>query len=444
MRLRELGLLSAACVMFAWPALAQDAEDANTPLFQGMDPQELQILGNADPTVRKATAIVNGDVITDTDVEQRLNLVLAANGGRIPAEERVRLRLQVLRNLIDEKLEIQEAAEHDVRVDDAEIDQALGRVAENFRQTPTQFAAYLKGQGSSVASIRQQIRGEIAWSRVLRRRVEPLVTVGDDEVKAVIDKLKATKGQQQYRVSEIFLSSTPENSARVLADAGRIVAQIRQGASFIAYARQFSEASTAAVGGDVGFVVPGQLSPELQPILAKMTVGSVSDPIPVAGGVTILQLADKKQVLTADAKDAVLSLKQITINFPADINDTKAAELVKTMQDKTQNMGGCGRADEVGRSIGADVVQNDSVKVRDLPPALQTMMQTMQIGQATPPFGSKAEGVRVLVLCGRDDPEVAAGPSFDEVYSQMNDERVNRAARRYLRDLRRDAVIDYR
>ena len=72
------------------------------------------------------------------------------------------------------------------------------------------------------------------------------------------------------------------------------------------------------------------------------------------------------------------------------------------------------------------------------------MMQSLQIGQATPPFGSRKEGVRVLVLCGRDDPQTAAGPSFDEVYAQMNDERVNRAARRYLRDLRRDAVVDYR
>lgn len=447
MRLRNLGLFTAAaCVMFGLPALAQDADpgEANTPLFQGVDPAELQILGNVDPTVRKATAIVNGEVITDTDVEQRLNLVLAANGGRIQQDERVRLRLQVLRNLIDEKLQIQEAAEHDVRISDEEINQAYARVAQNFRQTPEQFGRYLKEQGSSMASIKQQIRGEVSWQRLLRRRVEPFVNVGDEEVKSVIDKLKASKGQEQYRVGEIFLSATPENGDQIMADAARIVQQIRQGASFIAYARQFSEASTAAVGGDLGYVVPAQLSAELQPVVAKMATGTVSDPIRTTGGVTIVSLQDKRQVLTADSRDSVLSLKQITINFPADINESKAAALVKDMQEKTQNMGGCGRADEVGRGLGADVVQNDSVKIRDLPAPLQSMMTALQIGQATPPFGSKNEGVRVLVLCGRDDPEVASGPSFDEVYAQMNDERVNRAARRYLRDLRRDAVVDYR
>ena len=445
MRLRDYGLLlTGACLIAALPALGQDAEDANTPLFSGVDAQELQILGNADPQVRKATAIVNGEVITDTDVEQRLNLVLAANGGRASEDERVRLRLQVLRNLIDEKLQIQEAAEHDVKVPDEEVDQAYARVAQNFRQTPDQFAAYLKDRGSSTGSIKQQIKGEITWSRLLRRRVEPFVNVGDEEVRAVIAKLNASKGQQQYRVGEIFLSATPENAAQVTADAARIVTQIRQGASFVAYARQFSEASTAAVGGDLGYVLPGQLPAELQAIVPAMAPGTVSDPIRVAGGVTILSLVDRKQVLVADPRDAVLSLKQMSITFPAGLNEAKAAEIVRNVQARTQSMGGCGRVEAVGRELGADVVQNDQVRIRDLPAPLQTMMQNLQIGQATPPFGSRGEGIRVLVLCGRDDPQQAAGPSFDEVYSQMNDERVNRAARRYLRDLRRDAVIDYR
>jgi peptidyl-prolyl cis-trans isomerase SurA len=72
------------------------------------------------------------------------------------------------------------------------------------------------------------------------------------------------------------------------------------------------------------------------------------------------------------------------------------------------------------------------------------MLLNLSIGQATPPFGSFEEGVRTLVLCGRDDPDVTSGPSADEVRAQIVDERVNRRARRYLRDLRRDAVIDYR
>jgi peptidyl-prolyl cis-trans isomerase SurA len=72
------------------------------------------------------------------------------------------------------------------------------------------------------------------------------------------------------------------------------------------------------------------------------------------------------------------------------------------------------------------------------------MLLKLSIGQATPPFGSLDQGVRVLVLCGRDDPDPAAGPSFDQIHAQLQEDRVNKRARRYLRDLRRDAVVDYR
>jgi peptidyl-prolyl cis-trans isomerase SurA len=115
------------------------------------------------------------------------------------------------------------------------------------------------------------------------------------------------------------------------------------------------------------------------------------------------------------------------------------------MQAKTRNMGGCGKADEVAKSLGAEVVSNDQLRMGDLPQQLQQILGQMPIGAATPAFGSPQDGLRVLVLCGRDDPPASASvPSFDQVYGQMNDARVNSAARRYLRDLRRDAVIDYR
>ncbi len=439
MRLRNAGrVLGALAALTALPLLAQEAGS-----FVGVN-DPVNFFGRADPSVRKATAMVNGDVITDTDVEQRLNLVLAANQGRIDAQERERLRLQVLRNLIDEKLQIQEASENEVTIEPAEVTEALNRVASNFKQTPAQFSDYLKARGTSAMSLRSQIHAELAWSRLLRRRIEPFVNVGDDEVQDIIDRLEATKGQEQFRIGEIFLAATPENEAEVMAGAQRIVDQVKGGASFIAYARQFSEASTAAVGGDLGYVQPAQLSQPVQAALANLSEGQVSEPIRVQGGVMIVALIDKRQALTSDPDAAVLSLKQIGIDLKPTTPRAEAERLVRTLQERTQTMGGCGRAEEVGAAIGAEVVSNDEVRIRDLPAPLQAMMRDLQIGQATPPFGSPEEGIRVLVLCGRDDAPELAGPSFDQVYAQLEEERVGRAARRYLRDLRRDAIVDYR
>jgi peptidyl-prolyl cis-trans isomerase SurA len=409
------------------------------------DMPELVVLGAAEPNVRKATAIVNGDIITDTDVDQRLNLVLAANQNRVSEEERQVLKVQVLRNLIDEKLQVQEARQHDVTVPDAELQQAYARIAQNFRQTPEEFAEFLRRSGSSPASIQQQIRSEIAWSRLLRKRVEPFVNVGDDEVTAVIRKLEESKGQDEFRVGEIFLSASAEDMPRAMADASRIVAAVRSGASFVAYARQFSEASTAAVGGDLGWVRAEQLSPALSQVVLSMPRGTVSDPVPVAGGVAIVALIDKRQVLAGNPADAILSMKQITVNLPPGSTEDRARAVAADMQAKTRAMGGCGRAEEVAAQLGGEVVSNDSLRLGDLPGPLQEIVGQLQVGGTTPAFGSQRDGLRVLILCGRDDRRVATNmPTFDAVYAQMNDERVNSAARRYLRDLRRDAVIDYR
>jgi peptidyl-prolyl cis-trans isomerase SurA len=443
-RLAALCLAAALVTIGGGNAFAQsDSEGASndTPLNL---PNDIAIFGKFDPTLRKATAIVNGFIITDTDVDQRLNLVLAANGQQVTPEERDRLRLQVLRNLIDETLEIQEAKSNDVTVPAADIDQTFQRVAGQFKSTPDQFTAFLKSKGSSANSIKRQIEGELAWQRLLDRKVQPFINVGDDEVKQVIARLNASKGAKEYHVGEIFLSATPQNDEQVHANADRVMDQIRKGGSFVAYARQYSEASTAAVGGDLGWVRAEQLPDAISQLLPQMQPGTVSPPVAVPGGYSIIALQDQRQVLTADPRDAVLSLKQMTITFPAGTTQDQASPRVAAFAEATQKMGGCGAAKDVASKLNADVVENDNIRIRDLPPVLQEQMAALSIGQSTNPFGSVQEGVRVLVLCGRDDPQQGNAPSFDQVYNQMEQERVDLRARRYLRDLRRDAVIEYR
>jgi peptidyl-prolyl cis-trans isomerase SurA len=431
----RLGVAALFTTILAGPLSAQNpASDAGSA-FTAAELPATRLMGTIDPQVRKAQAIVNGEVITDTDIEQRLNLVVAANGGQISEDERVRLRLQVMRNLIDEKLEVQEAANNDIKISDAEVQRSFDRVAANFKRTPQQFAEFLKASGSSEASIKAQIRGEMAWARLLRRRVEPLVAVGDEEVEAVIAKLNESKGKEEFHVAEIFLSATPETEAQVMADAARIVGQIRGGASFVAYARQFSEASSAGLGGDLGWVRAEQLADPLVPVVTSLQTSNiasaVSDPVRVPGGVTIIALIDKRQVLSSDPLDAILSLKQMSMPLPPGVTEAVARAKVEEFQAATKN-------------IGATVATNDAVRMRDLPPALQDIMKNMSIGEATPAFGSARDGLRVLVLCGRDDPQQAGGPNFEQIYAQMSEERVNMRARRYLRDLRRDAIVDYR
>ena len=113
---RGLRVIALSAFVLAGAAVAQNAPGQSEPAPVTVNsaqslrlPEAPQVFGNAMPSVVKATAIVNGDIITQTDIDHRLALLALANGGEIPAEELARLRDQVLRNLIVETLQIQAA-----------------------------------------------------------------------------------------------------------------------------------------------------------------------------------------------------------------------------------------------------------------------------------------------------------------------------------------------
>src|SRR3954449_1154215 len=354
------------------PPAAQPAEPSTTSALRL--PQNPQVFGSTMPSVVKATAIINGAVITQTDIDQRLALLAIANGGKIPADEVDRLRQQVLRNLIDETLQIQAAKAEKIEIKQSDIDKTVARVAASAKQTPQQMATYLASHGTSIKTMQRQIEGEIAWQRLQRAKIESGISVGDDEVKAVLDRMNASKGTEEYRVGEIFLSATPTTQAQTLDNANKILAQLRQGASFAGYARQYSEASTAAVGGDLGWVRPEQLPTPLATALRQMPAGAISDPIPVPGGFSIIALQDTRKILTPDPRDSVLSLKQVSINFPKGTSREAAEPIVARFGEAAKTVGGCGGADKIATEFHAEIVQQDGVKMRDLPAALQNMM----------------------------------------------------------------------
>ncbi len=444
---RLLGMAALAAVATAAVAQQQAATAPNSA--ENLDiPANAQIFGKIDPDVRKPTAIVNETVITGTDVDQRVGLIRAANPqvAQLPPAELDRLKLQVLRQLIDETLQIQEAKSADISITAEELKQSYNGVARNFNRTPAQMAAYLRESGSSDRSLRRQIEGELAWQRYLRRKVEPFVNIGDAEVKAILERLEASKGTEEFNLREIYLSANDATKAQVFATARQLIAEIQKGQQPFGYfARQYSEASTRGVEGDLGWVRAAQLPAELAAAAQQMQVGQVAGPIEIPGGYSIIYLTDKRQVLTADPRDARLSVKQLTIPFPKGLSQTQAGVQVEAIAKKLQTVQGCGGAAKLAAEINAEVVDRDDIRVRDIDnPRLQELMLNLQVGQSTPPFGSPEQGIRALVLCGRDDPKGGQLPSSDQVENQLQQQRVNLRAQQKLRDLRRDAVVEYR
>lgn len=416
---------------------AQTVPDENTVEAGLQLPNGQKFFGLVDPNTRRATAIVNGEILTGTDVEHRLALLLAIRNVNPSEEEKQQFRTQILADLIDETLQIQEARANEIEVNSADIaNRAERRYAELFRRPFKDAKSYLAEIGSSESSFIRLVHGQVAWSRLLSRNVR--VNVSEQEVNAILEKLKADKGKTEYRVGEIYLSYTPETQEAVVANSKRILDRLQQGGNFETFARQFSEATTSSVGGDLGFVRPEVLPAAMAQALTTMQAGQIAT-VPVPGGLSIMLLIDKKQILTTDIRDSILSLKQVSIGLEEG-EDQEAA--FANFSQSTQTINGCGQVEEVAAKLGGEVGSNENLVARQLPPQLQDIILNMQVGQVSPTFND-GRGLTVFVLCGRDQPTEAKLPTFDEIMVPLENERVDRRANIYLRDLRRDAIIEY-
>ncbi len=441
------GLLGSAAFAVS-PVLAQTAATPTAAVPTSANPlgipDNFTIFGSDNPDDRSATAVVNGYVVTGTDIDQRVALVTNASDAEVSDQELQRLRVQVLRNLIDETIKIQAARAQELPVDRAQVEQTYQQLAaQNFGQNPERMDEYLASIGSSPNALKRQIEGELAWENLLRRNITPFVNVSAEEVNEVLRRLEESRGTEEYRLGEIYMNATIENRDAVIQNMQRIMQQLEQGGSFVAYARQFSEATTAVVGGDTGFLRLETLPTAMADAARQMSTGQLVGPLEIPGGFTIIYLIDKQQVLGVDPRDALLSLKQISIAFDPGTTEEEANGRIEQFANFVGTLRSCSDADSARTVLNATVVANDQIQARQLPDQLQNILLNLQVGQATPPFGGVEDGVRVLMLCGRDDPEDTSAPTFDSVMRSIEEERINKRAQRYLRDLRNDAYIQY-
>jgi peptidyl-prolyl cis-trans isomerase SurA len=442
--IRQFFLGSAAVTLCALaPANSQTVKD-DTVQETSLEIPGGKLLGTRnDPNVRRATAVVNGEIITGTDIDQRIMLLTNGDLSQVPAEQKEQLRIEILGQLIDESLRIQESEANEITISNAEIEEYIGKVSQQtFKRSVPETEKHLAAMGSSIASLRKQVKAELAWNRVLGRNVTPFINVSDDEVKGRLEQIEANKGKIEYRLGEIYLSANEQNREQVYETARKLLEQLRQGAPFPDMAKQYSEASTAASGGDLGFVKLNVLPQALATAAVEMSPNEIVV-VPVSGGVSLLLLIDKRQIGMSDPRDSTLELKQIAIDFPKGTTEAQAGPLVKRFADETQKINGCGAADSTAKSLGAEVVNRDNIRIGDLPGPLQQVMMSMNVGQSTPPYGSLEDGVRVFVLCGRNAPREVAQKSADQIMSEIEEERIERRAQSYMRSIRRDAIIDY-
>ena len=253
----------------------------------------------------RIVAVVNDDVITRYDVVARLGIALSSSNVRDTPDVRRRLGSQILRTLMDERLQSQEARRLGVRVSEREIARQFEDIEKRNNLPPGGLVEFFRRNRLDIEALKEHLRVEIAWNKVLAGRVAPRVEVGAGEIDALLAERRAAVGSAEYLVSEIFLElEDPAREGEVRAAADGIVAQLRAGASFAPLARQFSQSSSAAIGGDLGRVRAGQLDARLEDELASLEPDGVSSPIRLEDGFYILLLRERNIVESASAEDA--------------------------------------------------------------------------------------------------------------------------------------------
>lgn len=393
---------------------------------------------------QRIVAVVNDESITAYDIEQRIRLIVGPNAAPPNAEQMRRLTNQVLRAMIEERLQLQEAKRLGIDADPEEMADATSRIERQNNIPAGKLEEVFKSEGLSYASFQVQARAAIVWPKVVRRRAARLVIVNDDEIDEAIERFKESADKPSHLVSQIFLSvDSPQDEAEVRSNIERLYDQIASGVPFAALAQQFSQDSTSGSGGDVGWVQVGQMPPEVDQVLADMPVGSVSRPIRAAEGYYIVGLRQRREPRVTAAQDLKVSLNQIFLPVAAGAGADEMASQRELAQTITDTVSGCADMDAVAKEMQArDSGDMGSFRIGDLSDELRKVVSNLAIGKPSQPFAVDG-GLRVVMVCEREEP-VANLPSRIEVQRQLGEQKLELQSRRFMRDLRQSAFVDIR
>lgn len=375
-------------------------------------------------------AIVNDDVISTFDVRQRANLLLVTAGVQPTEEMQQRARAQALRDLIDEHLKLQETANFDIDISEAEIDRQIAGIARSNEIDAEQLQAQLSRSGVSISSLRAQVEADIAWNRLVAGLYGTRVRVSELEIRETQERIATNATRPQYLISEIFLPAETEPEFTTMQNgAMQLLQQMQQGAAFPAVARQFSASPSAAQGGDIGWIAATELAVELQPIAERLQPGQVSLPVRTRSGVYIIAMRDRRAGAPVGAT-SIVTLRQISA--PA----ARRAALERVQR----RIEGCGNIErEIGGVEGGQVVDLGQTTEADLSEAIRGRIAGVATGSASA-VEVAGDQATAIVVCERTTGGSAV-PDRREVESRLREQELEMLSERYLRNLRSEATI---
>ena len=391
-------------------------------------------------------AVVDDDIIMTSELDQRVQLVRQQNrGGSLPPAEV--LRTQVLERMIIESIQLQMADRGGIRISDAQLAEALTRIAAQNNMSLQQFRQAMEAEGVSFALARQQILDEMRISRVQRFQVGERIQITDQDVDYFLaSELGQMASSAEYRLGHILLATpedaTPADLKAVEKKAADIVRKLRNGADFRQLAMAESSSRTALEGGDLGWRKEAQLPSLFAGIAPKLQVGEVADPISSSGGVHIIRLTDKRggatQLITqTKARHILLRPNELRTNEDAErqihqlYQRLQAGEDFATLAREFSDDPGSG-------SNGGDL---GWVNPGDMVGEFDATMKDTAAGAISAPFETQF-GWHILLVEERRQTDIGAENQRNQVRNMLYGRRFEEELPVWLRKIRSEAYVE--
>ncbi len=391
-------------------------------------------------------ATVNDEIISTYDLVQRMRLIMVTSGIQPTDDNIPQLQREALRSLVDEHLQLQELrrVEKENKIDivasDDEVNEQIASWAKDNNSTGDQMLARLAAQGVGADTLKAQIRADMSWQQYIRGRFGARIKVGEDQIKATIARLSEDATKPQYQVSEIYIDATRVGGMdTAVQGAQSLIDQMQGGAPFASVARQFSSSTTAANGGDAGWITTGQMPPEVDQMLDQLRPGQLSKPIQTQDGVYIIYLKEKR----SGASATLVTLKQVAVPLEGEPSADQLATATAMLEKVRPLVTSC--ADLEAKAGGVEgVVAGDlgEVDITTLTPAFADAAVNTPIGQLSQPVRSPG-GVHLVMVCSRRQSGADA-LTPEQVENRLKGQQLSLIERRVMRDLRNSATIEQR
>ncbi len=398
----------------------------------------------------RIVAVVNNEVITYNDLNDRLNSVvkqLQKQGTSLPAQDV--LQKQLLEQMINTQVQLQEAKETGIRVDDGTLDKTLQRIADENNVSMTEFRRLLEQDGIGWAKFREEIRGEVMMSRLQEREIEGNVAVTEAEVDTQLAlEAREANTDQEFRLAHILVQ-VPEQATSDQIEARRkravqALGELRKGTEFAQVSAQFSDAPDALQGGNLGWRASGRMPTIFLEALNKLKSGEVSEILRSANGFHIVKLLDKRG-RTAAAQVQQSRARHILIGMKNGVSDDDARERLKRLRERI--VGGADFAelakvhsDDPSSSKGGDL---GWISPGDTVPEFERTLTQLKENEISQPVQTQY-GWHLVQLLERRTEGVSADRQRATARNTIRARKVEDARQDWVRQARDRAFVEYR